>query len=362
MSSPASDSSPAAADSSAPVSEQRGPDAAARHVVSPGALRQRFSRVSSLRGAIDAIAYWLAIGVIFVVAHQAHHWAVYGAAIVLIGGLQHALITLQHDAWHRLSFRARRWNDLIGAWCYGYPVGMPFYHERRRHLAHHRHFGSPDRDPDWVSYSNEGRSPVQRLWRFFVGRLLGSLVFGQLVSVLLHRRPRVGAELAETTRGPSILTEYIRVAIWQLALLALFAWAGRWWEYFVLWIVPLGTTASLFVALRAFLEHAHPDDSVPAEERLYDFFPNWVERFFISPCHFNYHALHHAFPTIPHGNLPGAYRFAVEHGIRYPGQRREGYWRFLLHHAQRLPRHVATMSGRKSEPPRDTAETGAADE
>jgi len=299
-------------------------------------FRSQFSRVSNARGAIDALTYWVAIVATFIVAHVLHHWAAYVVAVLLVGGLQHALITLQHDAWHRLAFRSRRINDLVGAWLYAYPVGMPFYHERRRHLAHHRHFGSPMDDPEWMNYTNEGRTPAARLWRFFVGRLCGSLLVSQAISILLRGEPRTAGLFAPAKRDPSPLAEYGRVAICQLVLLGGFAMAGAWWEYLLLWLLPLVTVASLFIALRAFVEHSHPHDTTSAEERLYDFRPGLMERFFVSPCHFNYHALHHSFPTIPHSRLPSAYEFARRRQIDYPGEPRGGYVVVLLDHVRRL--------------------------
>lgn len=37
---------------------------------------------------------------------------------------------------------------------------------------------------------------------------------------------------------------------------------------------------------------------------MFSFISNPVERFFIAPNHMNYHAEHHFFPFVPHGNLP----------------------------------------------------------
>lgn len=297
-------------------------------------FRARFSRVSNVRGLVDAGAYWASILLIFSLAHAWGHWLGYALAVVLMAGLQHALINLQHDAWHRLCFTSKRLNDFVAAWLYAYSVGMPYYHERRRHLAHHRRVGHED-DPDWVNYTNEDRVPASRLWRFLVGRLCGSLLCDVAGSVLLRRQARVG-DLEHPAREPSLLAEYFRVVVAQGVLLAGFAMLGSWWEYFVLWALPLATVTSACVSLRAFLEHAHPSDHPQPEDRLYDFRPTWAERFFVSPCHFNYHALHHAFPTIPHGQLPRAHRDVPLNRVEYPGRQRGSYGRFMLSHLRGL--------------------------
>jgi fatty acid desaturase len=38
-----------------------------------------------------------------------------------------------------------------------------------------------------------------------------------------------------------------------------------------------------------------------------------VERFFLAPMHFNYHAEHHFYPMIPWHNLPEAHRILSRH-------------------------------------------------
>ena len=298
-------------------------------------FRVCFSRVSNMRGLFDVVGYWGSIVLVVALAHVWGYWLGYAVAFLLMAGWQHALITLQHDAWHRLCFTSKRLNDFVGAWLYAYSVGMPYYHERRRHLAHHRRVGHED-DPDWINYTNQGRVPASRLWRYLFGRLIGSLLKGVAGSLLWGRKARVGADLDVPTRGPSLFMEYVWVAVFQLLLLSAFALFGFWWEYFLLWALPLATVTSLCVSLRAFLEHAHPENNPEPVARLYDFRATPVERFFVSPCHFNYHALHHAFPTIPHGSLPLAHRAVNDRGIEYPGVQRGSYWRFLSDHLHGL--------------------------
>lgn len=319
-------------------------DMAARAAADLRPFRREFSRVSNVRGAIDLVAYWSAIVGLFAFAHWLCHPLGYLFAVIAIAGLQHALINLQHDAWHYLCFRPRRWNDAVAAWFYAYPVGMPYHHERRRHLAHHHLVGTPE-DPDWVTYSNAGRVPGAKLIRFLLGRLFGSLLLGIVSSVLLRGRPRVGAT-GGPERGPSLTAEYGAAILCQFVLLAAFWAAGRWWEYFVLWALPIATFTSLFVSLRGFLEHAHAEDAADKVERLFDFQPTWLERYFVAPCHFYLHALHHAFPTIPHGRLRSAKRHLLSQGYCYPGRDEGTYTAYLVGHLSRLARRQLGTANR----------------
>lgn len=303
---------------------------------SQDAFRRRFFHVSNGRGVVDLVWAWGGVALAATMAHQVGAWWAYALALLAIAGFQHAMIILQHEAWHFLCFRSRRLNDFMGAWAYAYPVGMPYYHERRRHMSHHRMVGREE-DPDWRVYSNDGRAPASQLALFLLGRLAGSLLFGIAGNLLFRGKARVGAgDEPRRPDEPSLIAEYARAASCQVALLAAFAAGGRWWEYFVLWALPLATVTSLLVSLRGFLEHAHPDDHAPTAERLYDFKPTVMERFFISPCHFHFHALHHAYPRIPHGKLASARRFLDERGGGYEGEWKGTYSRFLLAHVARL--------------------------
>jgi len=251
-------------------------------------LRKRFSAVSGWRGGLDLLGHWLAIVAVAWAATTVGHWAGYVLAAIIIAGLQHGLINLTHEAWHRLCFRNKRVNDVVGAWFYCYPVGMPYYHDRRRHWDHHRLIGRHD-DPDWLNYSNDGRVPASRLLLFLGGRLLGSQLVVSVYNLLINRRARIEVQPASRDqRLPSPAAELVRVVACQVGLIGFFALIGPWWAYLVLWVWPLTGPASVFIAIRAFAEHASEDDDAPVDERLYDFSPNPLEAFFLSPCHSGY--------------------------------------------------------------------------
>ena len=72
-------------------------------------------------------------------------------AFILMGGWQHHLAVLHHDAVHYLLFRNRKLNEWVARFFLGYPVGLTMGY-RRIHLAHHRHLGD-DGDPDLPNYA-----------------------------------------------------------------------------------------------------------------------------------------------------------------------------------------------------------------
>jgi fatty acid desaturase len=288
-------------------------------------LRDTWGGRSSVRGTVDLAFHLGALTAVMVAAHAVGAWWVYLAAAPLIGGLQHGLVNLSHEAWHGLCFRSRRVNHWVGSWLYSYPTGIPYHHDRFRHLRHHALVGGPD-DPDWINYRNAGRMPPGRLFLFFLGRLAGSQLVETIAGVLRRGRPRI--QVKRPPGGPSLMREYAGIALCQLVILGAFTAAGRPWEYLVLWLAPLATFASLFITVRSFVEHAAEDDAVDRDARLSDFAPGRVEAFFLAPYHFNFHALHHAFPAVPHYRLRHLQQ-QLDEGA-YPGDRKAGYVAALI--------------------------------
>ena len=72
-------------------------------------------------------------------------------AFVLMGRAHAQFAALMHEAAHRLLFRNRRVNDLVGRWLLGFPSFTPIDLYRRGHMAHHRDEFGPD-EPDIPLY------------------------------------------------------------------------------------------------------------------------------------------------------------------------------------------------------------------
>jgi fatty acid desaturase len=98
----------------------------------------------------------------------------------------------------------------------------------------------------------------------------------------------------------------------------------------------LSTVTAFCTVVRALVEHHTEDDAAPAGQRLRDYAPGPLEAAWFSPCHFQFHALHHAYPSIPHYRLPEAKASAASAG-RYPFAVGPGYLRSLVELLRRLP-------------------------
>lgn len=281
----------------------------------------RLSRTSNLRSAADAIVHLAGFALVIGAAHAAASWWAYAIAVVLIGGLQNRMLIHAHEAWHRKAFKPVWLNQWAGAWLYSYPVGVPFLADQARHLAHHRQVGKPA-DPDYPDYERSEFHEAARVRRYLVGQLFGMKVVNRLTGAS-RKEP-----LSERARSAE-RRELLGVVLWQLALLALFTWMGRWWEYLLLWALPLGTVTSFIVAFRAYVEHAHEQHDAGPHARLYDFEAGPLTRFFLSPLLFHLHALHHAYPSVPYARLHELRKALAEAGASYPVQQRPNYVRTL---------------------------------
>lgn len=294
-------------------------------------LLQAYSHISNMRGLFDLVLHWGAILLVFFAIDSAQSVLVGVLGILVIPGLQSSLASLAHETFHHKVFTSRKLNALIGGFLYSYPVGLPYENYRKRHLQHHRDIGYRS-DPDWGNYQGPQFESAQAVYKFFVAKLFGAYLFVNAFNLLSGKNPPILLEKEEE----SSVRDLAFLALTQLTLFVLIAVFFSWWMYFVVWLLPLVTLTAFFIGARAYLEHNDPDEDSGVDARLFDYRPNWLEHFLISPCHFHLHALHHAFPAVPHYRL-NAMKFELgQRGITYPGQDRAGYIRCFFSHVRKL--------------------------
>ncbi len=93
------------------------------------------------------------------------------AAIVLIGGIQHRLAGLGHEAAHYSFMKNRFLNDLIPDLFCMFPLMSALHFYRVFHLGHHQFTNDPDRDPDLLNLGpakRAGEFPMSRRRFIFV--------------------------------------------------------------------------------------------------------------------------------------------------------------------------------------------------
>jgi Fatty acid desaturase len=156
------------------------------------------------------------------------------------------------------------------------------------HFAHHRHLGE-EGDPDLHNYR-----PFPATRR-------------EVVIKILRECSGVGAALqllgsGKTTSGAC--SHLFRILVAQLCIFGLFMVAGHPFGYLWLWLLPLGTFAKGFAQLRNLAEHFIRSEAPHGTERLRTFHASCLERFFLAPFNFQYHAEHHWYTNVPYYHLP----------------------------------------------------------
>jgi fatty acid desaturase len=99
-------------------------------------------------------------------------------AITIIGGCQHRLTTLAHEASHYMLFRNRKLNELVSEWFCMFPMLSTTHFYRLQHLAHHQFVNDPEKDPDVTQMTASGHrykfpmSPRKFVWECVIKQAL----------------------------------------------------------------------------------------------------------------------------------------------------------------------------------------------
>jgi fatty acid desaturase len=112
--------------------------------------------------------------------------------------------------------------------------------------------------------------------------------------------------------------------------LALFAAAGFWWVWVVMWLLPMMTWLPLISRIRNIAEHAlvRQNESDPMRQARTTH-ASWLERILVAPYWVNYHCEHHMFTSLPCWSLPKAHRLLQRKGIAARMETQSGYVRLM---------------------------------
>jgi fatty acid desaturase len=104
---------------------------------------------------------------------------VFAVAIALVGGIQHRLAGLGHEASHYSFMRNRLGNDLVPDLFCMFPLVTTVHFYRLFHMAHHQFTNDPGRDPDLQNLGHAKRSDEFPMTR---GRLIRVIYFAAFVA------------------------------------------------------------------------------------------------------------------------------------------------------------------------------------
>jgi len=274
--------------------------------IAPQRVRE-LSRIQPWRGVLHVLGEWLMIALAITVCERVSFtvW-VYPLVVAFVGGRQHALFHLAHEATHYHLFKNRALNDLFADVFLAWPClhSVPLY--RKRHFGHHRHIGSLD-DPHieetYRKSPTEWRFPKTRrglaLWLLRRG---SGLTFPAYLKGFLRGFPKASS--------PFLLL--VKVAYYLLALF-LIGWLGGFRVVCLYWLVPLATWTPMIRDLRLAAEHFAidgKDDPLGSESRTV--LPTLLERIFVCSKGTYFHSEHHDYPSVPFYHLPRLHREMCE--------------------------------------------------
>jgi len=237
-------------------------------------------------------------------------------AVLIIGTRQLGLFILMHDAAHGLLHPDRRVNDAVARWFCSSSLGE----YRPYHLQHHRYVQQAE-DPD---LGLSAPFPISRasLKRKLLRDLTGQTFYKQRIAPLLLA-PAKSSPLA---RNSQELVRGWRFIIGNALGFALFAAAGLWWVWLLMWLLPMATWLPLVTRVRNIAEHAlvgrdQPDPLRQARTTR----ANLVERALLAPYWVNYHLEHHLFTQVPCWKLPQAHALLRLRGVTARMEVQPGY-------------------------------------
>lgn len=279
-------------------------------------LREELRYVASWRNAWTVTWLWAVIAGLFAGAVWIDHPLGYVALLILMGPMFARLAILGHEAAHRLLFRNRRANDLVGRWLLDYPAFVPFDLYRRVHFAHHKDEFGPN-EPDLPLYA--GYPVTARSWRRKLVRdAVGISGWKNLKPLLLSVRHR-------SSRGIGLRIIGTQLVIWA----GIWAATGHWWLYLVAWLAPWMTVWRVLNRLRAIAEHGGLHRSSDRRETTHHIHQSWPARFWIVPYRTGWHLAHHTDMGVPWRNLERYHHELVASGwvtpeFEYPSYR--AFW------------------------------------
>jgi fatty acid desaturase len=282
-------------------------------------LRAELRRIPSFRNVLSVVSVWVQVVGPVVLATWWGNPLGWMAVFVLFGRSHAQLAALMHEAAHRLLFRNRRANDVVGRWLLGYPTFSAPDPYRRGHMAHHRQEFGPD-EPDiplYIGYPISRDSMRRKLVRDATGQTGWKLLKAQLRGL----------------RSPERRT---RRTVWSIlavqAVMAAVCIASGYWFVYVLWFASYMTVWRVINRLRSIAEHGGLGASDDRRQTTHTVRQTWPARFLVTPYHIGWHLAHHVDSGVPWRNLPRFHRELVAAGYITPGLEYPSYtalWRKL---------------------------------
>lgn len=271
------------------------------------------SKIKSWRSILVIGGEWIFITIPLILLYSHWNWLFYIAIIFWIGGRQHGLGILMHDAAHYRLFNNRLINDIVSELFLAYPILVSTMVYRKNHLAHHHHLNTED-DPDWMAKASyEWVFPQSK--NLFC-KIIAKDFCGNYVLQILKRlrKKKTGTSFPSSNPGNKYFFSCLKLSYYG-TLIFILTYFQLWVFFLLCWIVPLLTWNSVILKIRSIAEHFNLSH-LPSELRTRTTIPTKLESLLVASHNVGYHTAHHLYPSVPYYNLPLIHKKLVEKG--YP--------------------------------------------
>jgi fatty acid desaturase len=294
----------------------------------PGEILRELAQIDVGKAVVAIASEWLAIFGAIALCHFLWNPLLYVITILFIGGRQHALAVLQHDAAHFRLFPSKKWNDLVAEVFLAWPILLSNQYFREYHFLHHRHIGT-EKDGNRIQYGTHTPSgELTANWSFpkskihfalwSIPRLSG---FAGIIYILrsIHRL---------LTKGT--LRYRLLNLLYYASILGLILWFHGGQILLLYWFVPLSTWFIFTNLLRIAGEHSAIANSHEFYRLTRTTQPSWFDQIFVVPRHISYHLEHHLYPHIPFYRLPNLHAELMKNeSFRQEAHVTRTYWQTL---------------------------------
>jgi fatty acid desaturase len=274
--------------------------------------------------------------------------AYFGGWSILLGFLwfglsQNSVANLMHETAHRLVFRSNNWSDVLGHRILAPSFLTSFELYRRRHWVHHSQTGNEHDTKTTYLIRREG---IGSLILFAARCLIGLEALQRFLNT--QKANEFVKPLSAQEGKDALLSLVAFQGLFALAVLGVaYVGAGGDWlrafvhaalAYGLVYLYGMMSLTIFLSTLRAIAEHQIVDDDVPTEGNasIRNMRPTLGTRILFGSHGFCEHGTHHAYPVIPHYNLPEATRqFADSRPNMAYGK---SYWG-VLSRALKVPDH-----------------------
>jgi len=301
-----------------PSGDEFRPDLGGRRGLDP-ALIKELTRLNPLRSTVAVLQTWAEIAVLIALPVIFWECWVIAPCMILLATRAQALFVLAHEAVHYRLYETRWLNDLAGRLC-ATPVGISMFAYRVVHRLHHNHlYGKQDPDTPIHGGYPRGRA-------YLATKLLKDVAGLTAWKTYAYFWGAPSATRTDDTKSDPLgdtspklrrdaLTDRWVVAAFHILLPAAAALGGFFWEYVLLWAIPLWFILQPLLRFRSILEHGMTSESGDAwRDARTNLGPAWV-MWLIFPHNVHYHLEHHLYPSLPQYSLPKAHKALRSAGL-----------------------------------------------